>query len=377
MLIIGPVLVPYMIFKGLSYSEIMLLQSISAVSVVLFEVPTGSIADMVSRKFSLVISSMIMGVGLSMYIFTNCFAAFVIAEVLFGLGLTFSSGADSAILYESLSRIGRKGDYSKIEAASMSYIFVGQAVGSVASGFLYSLSPYLPFWISVAMLFLSGIFSFMFFEPPERMKSRQSYLVHIAKCFGTAFRKPRVRWLMYFAALMGLMLRATFWLYEPYFKLIDLDVVFYGLVFAVFNLVSAFSSRYMVKAVESVRPRKVLIALGFMISGAYLLPLLFSGLFSIVFLLPGQLVRGMYTPVMRFYVNNQVEDSFRATMLSIVSLSANLSFSIFSPLIGAGLDGIGTVPVYLAMGLTAAVVNLSLWRLRSVHKRKGAFAGEV
>jgi len=131
----------------------------------------------------------------------------------------------------------------------------------------------------------------------------------------------------------------------------------------------------MVKAVESVRPRKVLIALGFMISGAYLLPLLFRGFFSIVLLLPGQLVRGMYTPVVRFYVNNQVEDSFRATMLSIVSLSANLSFSIFSPLIGAGLDGIGTVPVYLTMGVTAAVVNLSLLQLRGVNKRKGAVTG--
>ena len=155
----------------------------------------------------------------------------------------------------------------------MSYIFVGQAVGSIASGFLFSL-PLYPFLISVAMLFLSGIFSLMFVEPPERMKSRQSYLVHIVRCFNTAFHKPRVRWAMYFAALMGVMLRATFWLYEPYFKLINLDVAFYGVVFAVFNLVSAFSSRYMVKAVESVRPRKVLIALGFMISGAYLLPLL-------------------------------------------------------------------------------------------------------
>ncbi|SSC13747.1 Arabinose efflux permease family protein [Mesotoga infera] len=375
MLIIGPVLVPYMIFKGLSYSEIMLLQSISAVSVVLFEVPTGSIADRVSRKFSLVISSLIMGIGLSMYIFMKGFAAFAIAEVLFGLGLTFSSGADSAILYESLSRIGRKGEYSNIEAVSMSQIFAGQAAGSVASGFLYSLSPYIPFWISVAMLFLSGIFSLMFVEPPERMKPKQSYLVHVARVFGTAFQKPRVRWAMYFAALMGVMLRATFWLYEPYFKLINLDIAFYGVVFAIFNLVSAFSSRYMVKTMGSVRPRKVLMTMGFMISGAYLLPLLFRGFFSIVLLLPGQLVRGMYTPVMRFYVNNQVEDSFRATKLSIVSLSANLSFSIFSPLIGACLDGIGTVPVYFAMGVIAAVVNLSLLQLRRVHKRKGAVIG--
>jgi len=145
MLIIGPVLVPYMLFKGLSYSEMMLLQSISAVAVVLFEVPTGSIADRVSRKFSLVISSVIMAFGLSLYILCGSFLAFALAELLFGLGMTFSSGADSAILYESLSRMEREKEYSKIEAKAMSNIFVGQAVGSIASGLLYSVSPYIPF----------------------------------------------------------------------------------------------------------------------------------------------------------------------------------------------------------------------------------------
>ncbi len=374
MLIIGPVLVPYMLFKGLSYSEMMFLQSISAVAVVLFEVPTGSIADRVSRKFSLVISSVITAFGLSLYIVCESFLAFALAELLFGLGMTFSSGADSAILFESLSRMEREKEYSKIEAKAMSNIFVGQAVGSIASGLLYSVSPYIPFWISLGMLFLSSGYSLFFTEPDHGERSRESYLVHVARSFGDAVKKPRVRWALYFSALMGVMLRASFWLYEPYFKLVRLDIALYGIVFAGFNVVCALSSRYLMKLFENVRPRKSLTFLGLLMGGAYLIPLILLNVGSLAFLALGQIVRALYQPIMRFYINRQIEDAFRATIISIVSLTASLSFAVFSPLIGLGLDRAGAISVYLVMGLVSVGGSLFLWRVRNLQKRKKAAA---
>jgi len=76
MLIIGPVLVPFMLFKGLSYSQIMLLQSISAVSVIVFEVPTGAIADKFSRRISLFLSGWFCASGLILYIAFESFYLF-------------------------------------------------------------------------------------------------------------------------------------------------------------------------------------------------------------------------------------------------------------------------------------------------------------
>jgi len=372
MMIIGPVLVPYMIFKGLNYSEIMLLQSISAVAVVLFEVPTGSVADRFSRKFSLTISSVVMGFALSLYILFEDFAAFVVAELLFGLGMTFSSGADSAILYESLSRLDREKDYSGIESRTLSNIFVGQAIGSIVSGVLYSVSPYAPFWISVGMIMVSGGYSLLFTEPPNREKSHHSYFVHVVKSFGDAFTKPRVRWIIYFSAMMGVMLRASFWLYEPYFKLVELDITLYGVIFAAFNTVCALSSRYLIHLFDSMRPRKALTLLGMFMAGAYLFPIVLVGMGSIAFLFLGQIVRALYPPIMRFYVNSNVGDAFRATVISIVSLGASLSFAIFSPAIGVGLDRGGAIPVYLVMGSVTLVGSLVLWQVRNLQKKKKA-----
>jgi hypothetical protein len=77
---------------------------------------------------------------------------------------------------------------------------------------------------------------------------------------------------------------------------------------------------------------------------------------------------------MRFYINRQIEDAFRATIISIVSLTASLSFAVFSPLIGLGLDRAGAISVYLVMGLVSVGGSLFLWRVRNLQKRKKAAA---
>jgi MFS family permease len=145
MLIIGPVITPYFRWKGLSYTEIMWLQSIAALSVVIFEVPTGVVADKISRRLSLLCAGLCLGIALTIYIHTQSFYAFAFAEALFGLGLTFGSGADSALLYESLHRLGREDEYARIDGRAASFIFAGQAVGVVISSLLYTLNPNLPF----------------------------------------------------------------------------------------------------------------------------------------------------------------------------------------------------------------------------------------
>jgi hypothetical protein len=150
MLIMGPILVPFMLYKGLNYSQILLLQSISAISVFVFEVPTGAIA-----------------------------------EISFGFGLTMMSGADSALLYESLIKLKRKKEYQRVEGKTLSYIFIGQAFGSILSGVLYKYNPFLPFWISVLNILVASVIALVFIEV-ERQKSRHHYGKHILASFGIA-----------------------------------------------------------------------------------------------------------------------------------------------------------------------------------------------
>lgn len=369
MLIIGPILVPFMLWKGLSYAEIMLLQSISAIAVFIFEVPTGAIADKVSRKLSLVLSSFFCILGLLFYILFKSFFLFAVAELLFGIGVTLSSGADSAILYESLVKVDRKKEYQNHEGHAASICFMGQAVGGIISSFLYSYNYFLPFWISIFNLFVAIIFSLEFTETP-RNKSEHKYLIHVFKSIKISITTPRILWTILFAGLMGFAFRTTFWLYQPYFDLVGIQVKWFGLIFAYFNIIAAFSSKYLVKKFYEARPRKILLSLILIVGFSYLVPLLFLSPFMIIALGSQQIVRGLYSPTLRFYINHQIQDEYRATVISLVSLSASLCFAIFSPLVGLALDYHGTQFTYFWMGITTLSGAFLLWMLRRYYKLK-------
>jgi len=171
LIIIGPVLTPYLLGKGLNYTQILTLQGIAAVSVVVFEIPTGAVADKVSRKLSLTLSTLLHAIAMIIYICATDFLYHLaVAEALFGLGSTFGSGADSAILYESLDRTGRKNDCTRVEGRAASLSFAGQAIGCVASNWLYVIDPDLPFAFSVVFMLVSTAAGLLLHEP-QREKS--------------------------------------------------------------------------------------------------------------------------------------------------------------------------------------------------------------
>ncbi len=369
LVIIGPILVPFMLFKGLSYAQIMLLQSISAIAVFAFEVPTGAIADKVSRKFSLTLSGVFFIVALFLYIITHSFIIFALAEVLFGIGMTLRSGADSAILYESLCRLKREKEYQKVEGHAASIVFLGQAVGSVISGFIYKFDHFMPFWSSMIFVAMASSVAFLFTDSkPE--KSEHNYIVHIIKSAGITLKTPRILWTVAFSAFMGFIFRTSFWLYQPYFKQIDIDVQWFGVIFFFFNLVAAFASKYLVNHYKDKRPRHILLILAGIITISFLVPSLFVSKFMLVVLASQQIVRGMYQPTLRFYINHQIGDKYRATVISMVSLSASLGFAIFSPFVGISLDESGTIPTYFWMGIVGAGGTLLLILMRRLQKLK-------
>jgi len=82
--------------------EIFILQSIYSISIVVFEIPSGYFADVIGRKKTILIGAWLGLIGYSIYSFTEGFWSFVFAEITLGIGQSMISGADSAMLYDSL-----------------------------------------------------------------------------------------------------------------------------------------------------------------------------------------------------------------------------------------------------------------------------------
>src|SRR5579883_2135240 len=106
-----PILVPFLKGRGLSFTQILLLNSIYCVTLALLELPTGLFADWAGRKVSLVAAGISMAAGCFLYGAAHAFLSFSLAEVLLAIGMTLASGADSAYLYDLLANQGLAHEY--------------------------------------------------------------------------------------------------------------------------------------------------------------------------------------------------------------------------------------------------------------------------
>lgn len=166
LLILGPIIVLFLIAKGLSFTEIMILQSVAAISVVIFEVPTGALADKLGRKFSILLGAALWAVSLSIYMLGKHFIVFMLAEIVFSLGATLKSGADGALIYDTLKVLGKTENYQRIEGFARALALYAQAVGSVVAGFAYEVHIFLPMIISIVFMMITVIVALRFQEPP-------------------------------------------------------------------------------------------------------------------------------------------------------------------------------------------------------------------
>ena len=106
----------YIFFKnsGLTFTQIFLTEAIFSIAVVLFEVPTGALADYIGRKKSVLVGILMWILSCFVFFIGHGFIAFSIANVFCALGVAFMSGADMALFYEILRKQNKENDYTNI-----------------------------------------------------------------------------------------------------------------------------------------------------------------------------------------------------------------------------------------------------------------------
>ena len=134
--LIMPVIVLFYKSNGLTMQDIFLLQSVYSLTLMTLEIPTGYFADKAGRKTSILVGSMLGFTGYMVYSFSFGFWQFVIAEVILGVSQSLVSGADSAMLYDTLSAAKQKDKYTRLEGRITSIGNFGEAFAGIIGGLL-------------------------------------------------------------------------------------------------------------------------------------------------------------------------------------------------------------------------------------------------
>lgn len=355
LLILGPVIVIYLLAKGLSFSQIMLLNAFSGVVILLFEIPTGAVADLFGRKTSILVSKGLWIASLVLYITGTGFIHFLFAELLFSIGITLKSGADIALLYDTLIELDDTGSFTRIQGTARSNLFITQAFGSIAAGLLYTVNPNLPFLASIGFIGIALVTALLFEEPPIRGKQgRYGAAAHRQIMDGAkmALSHPRIRQIMVGATVFFALMRCGFWLYQPYMETVELPVASFGFFFFGFNMVAAWCSRNAHRLLELMKDWSLIV----LVAGlgvSFLILGLFPAGFTVVLIGLQQAGRGLYRSVVNQEANPHIPSDKRSTMLSVISMSTSLGAAAALPILGVVTDRAGVFQTHLGLALLA------------------------
>ncbi len=336
MLLIMPVLIPFFQENGLDMQDILILQAAFSVSLIVFEVPSGYIADVGGRKLTLVIGSAIGAAAFVLYATAYTFYEFLLVELLLGIGGSLISGADNALLYDTLLELERKEQFQKYAGRLGSVGNFSEGIAAIIGGELALISLRTPLYVEAVLMVLTVPVAFALVEPARHeIANRESRFTSILRIVQYALHgHAEVKWLILYSSLVGLSTFVVVWFVQPYFQMVDLPLRYFGIGWAVLNFsVGVFA--LMAYRVEGLIGRRwSLIFFIFLSSLAYLLLSQFQTLWALPILFIFSLVRGINGPVLNDYVNRLVSSDIRATVLSVKNLVGRLMFVIIGPAIG-------------------------------------------
>jgi MFS family permease len=286
----------------------------------------GAIADIVGRKKTVLIGSLFLSLSIILFSTINSPFSAWIANIVWMIGFSLCSGADSAFLYDSLKVLGREIEYKKIEGSSVGNRLLITAICSIFVGYLAEYYTRLPIILSIPGVVFSTIVVFFFKEPTVNKKytpKDQVSIMKVSLLFVSNHKK--VKWIIFFVTLIGVTSKIWFFTYNPYFEFVGLDLKYYGLVFFALNIVAWFFSKNVSNISKRVNNFNIIILLVLMIAIPILVMSTAPSVFCVWLVCFQNVARGFMGPFFGEFMNKHLNSENRATVLSIQSAISGLA----------------------------------------------------
>lgn len=362
-----PNLVDFWQSYGLSMFDVMLLETVFAVVVVLSEVPCGYFADHYGRRSSLLIGGSAILLGSLWYTKADSFTQFLLAEIAIALGISLTSGADEALLYDTLCEVRKEqrfghvwGTLSSIEiGASAFYLGIGGFITSqwsIRHNFAVSAALYVIHLVAVFHLRETQV------GTVERKRPHLGDMMQVARTMLFA-QHPARRIVLISAILFGVM-QTIFWVLQPLFKSIGVAPAWNGVVLAILSLAAIFGCRKM----GALEKRYGFSGLGLRLVVASLAVCVVIGCVNSLWILPLLAVQQFVRAFLRINVSRQlnavIESEQRATSLSVKNCCDKLTYAALLTPCGAMVDCYGVGAAFLLCG---AILGIALLGFAKVH----------
>jgi MFS family permease len=355
--LLAPALIPYYQSRGLDAARCLGVQAVYAVGVILFEVPSGYLADRFGRRRALLWASGLIVAGLTSYALGASFLAFALSELLLAAGNSLRSGTDAAMIHDTLAELDRAAEYTSWQARSEMWMRLGMASASVLGGLLAARSLKLPFWVNIGTGAGMLVLALLLVEP-ERRRMETGPWRGITDVVSDFARSAALLRIAIFGALLAAGGVIGVWSYVLYYQACHLSVGLFGALMAAFGVASSLGARLSAPLAARIGPRAIFWA------GALVIPLGFAALGSArsVWLIAISCVNGfvwnLSGPLLLSAVNDRFSSDRRATAISVFRLAGSLLYAAGAPLFGRLVDSRSLSTAYLVLAAVLAAASI-------------------
>ncbi len=177
--------VTYLAFKGLSLVEIGLCESVFHLTSMLMELPTGMIADIYGRKFSRLLGIVANTIYLCLLFFVNGVPLALLAFVFAALSYNLESGADTALIYDSMLATGESDSFTKIQGRREVVLQSASLIGILVGGMLADIDYRLAILAALGLGCIVFVIGLRFTEAPFPKEK-----LNMQTAFSAQFKKP-------------------------------------------------------------------------------------------------------------------------------------------------------------------------------------------
>ena len=378
----------FLLDAGLSATAAFAANALFTAGMVLFEVPTGVVADTWGRRASYLLGSVTLAVSTALYWLAwqmeAPFWAWAVTSALLGLGFTFFSGATEAWLVDALKFTGFKGNLESVFAKGQIVAGAAMLSGSVLGGLVAQWTNLgVPYILRALALVVTFVVAFVFMrdwgfvpKPGKHPVREMGQVLRGSVHFGLG--NPPVRWMMLAAPFSFGVGIYAFYAMQPYLLELYGDEQAYsiaGLAAAIVAGAQIIGGMAAPRVRLLFRRRTSAILGGLVLEGGLLVLL---GLTTAFWVAVGLLVLWGLTaaatlPIRQAYMNGLIPSEQRATVLSFDNLLGSSGGVVIQPVLGKVAD----VWSYSTSYLVAAGVHLMGVPFVALARRQRASADPV
>ena len=343
----------FLLDAGLSNTQAFLANAFFTAGQMVFEIPTGVVADVKGRRTSFLLGTAVLALSTILYLLAWQMRAplwiWAVSSILLGFGFTFFSGATEAWLVDALKYTGFQGDLDSVFAKGQVVMGIAMLAGSVAGGYIAQVTNLsVPYILRAGILLITFGVAFIFMKdlgftaeedanPMTEVKNIMSASIE----FGLGNRP--VRWLMLAAPFASGVGVYVFYAMQPYMLELYGDETAYGIagltaaIVAGAQIIGGLGVSYIRKFFK----RKTTILLIAAISSVIILfGIGFTNNFwlAVILMAVWALMFSASTPIRQGYINGLIPSKQRATVLSFDALMASGGGVFIQPVLGRAAD---------------------------------------